>query len=50
MEIAAQRSYDKTFFDVMEEGALRSARAVLSIVSDIPEPRSVVDIGCGRGA
>lgn len=50
MEIAAQRSYDKTFFDAMEEGALRSAQAVLPIVFDILEARSVVDIGCGRGA
>ena len=50
MEIAAQRSYDKTFFDAMEEGALGSARAVLPMVFDILEPRSVVDIGCGRGA
>lgn len=50
MEIAAQRSYDKKFFDDMEAGALRSAQAVLPIVFDLLAPRSVVDVGCGRGA
>jgi hypothetical protein len=50
MEIAAQRSYSKKFFDEMETGALQSARAVLPMVFDLLAPRSIVDIGCGRGA
>jgi SAM-dependent methyltransferase len=50
MEIAAQRSYGKKFFDDMETGALRSAQAVLPMVFDLLAPRSIVDIGCGRGA
>jgi hypothetical protein len=42
--------YTKSFFDSMEDGALRSARAVLPIVQNLLAPRSIVDIGCGRGA
>ncbi|HUB79596.1 MAG TPA: methyltransferase domain-containing protein [Bryobacteraceae bacterium] len=50
MAIAALHSYDKRFFDDMEAGALRSAQAVLPMVFDLLSPRSLIDIGCGRGA
>jgi hypothetical protein len=50
MVTAAHRSYDRRFFDEMEAGALRSAQAVLPLAFDLVTPRSIVDIGCGRGA
>lgn len=42
--------YDDEFFDAAEQGMLRSATAVVPHVIDLIEPRSVVDVGCGRGA
>lgn len=41
--------YDDTFFGEVEEGSLRSARAVVPIVVDFVAPTSVVDVGCGTG-
>jgi len=46
----AKTHYDGTFFDAMEAGALSSAAAVLPIVLELIAPRSIVDVGCGRGA
>lgn len=43
-------AYTRSFFDQMEDGALASARAVLPIVTELLDARSVIDIGCGRGA
>lgn len=45
-----QGPYDGHFFDGIEEGSIRSARVVLPIVFDLVAPRSVIDVGCGRGA
>jgi SAM-dependent methyltransferase len=42
--------YDRTFFDGQVEGSLRSARVVAPIVLELARVRSVVDLGCGRGA
>jgi SAM-dependent methyltransferase len=42
--------YTKAFFEDMEEGALRSARVVLPQLLDLLSPRSILDVGCGRGA
>jgi SAM-dependent methyltransferase len=41
--------YTDEFFDREREGAWRSARIVVPLVRDLVEPRSVVDVGCGRG-
>jgi SAM-dependent methyltransferase len=43
-------AYDNTFFDWVDFTATRSARAVLPLINDLVRPRSVVDVGCGRGA
>jgi SAM-dependent methyltransferase len=43
-------SYDRLFYEYQREGALRSARALLPIVTKILTVRSVLDIGCGAGA
>jgi hypothetical protein len=45
-----QDVYDKAFFDGHYAGALESARVVTPLVRDFIHPRSVVDVGCGRGA
>lgn len=42
-------SYSKEFFDEMEKSNLASARAVIPFVMDFTSPKSVIDIGCGRG-
>ena len=40
--------YSDTFFDYIDEGALRSARAVIDIARPLLNPGSVLDLGCGR--
>ena len=42
--------YDNAFFDRLQEGTLRSAAAIVPILVQWLEPRSIVDVGCGRGA
>ena len=42
--------YDGGFFDGLQAGALRSARAVVPHVVGLLRPRRVVDLGCGLGA
>ena len=42
--------YDAHFFEKIQEGALRSARATVPLVLDWIQPSSVVDVGCGNGA
>jgi SAM-dependent methyltransferase len=44
------RAYDNMFFDWVDFTATRSARAILPFVRDIVRPKSVIDVGCGRGA
>jgi SAM-dependent methyltransferase len=41
--------YPQRFFDEIREGSLRSAQAVVPLLMEIFEPRSVVDVGCGLG-
>lgn len=42
--------YSDTFFDYIETGARASARIVLAEADSHAAPRSVLDLGCGRGA
>lgn len=42
--------YDSQFLSYGRSTATRSARAVVPIVHDALRPRSVLDLGCGRGA
>src|SRR5215204_3564872 len=46
----ARTPYDAAFYDGHADGSLRSARAVLPVVRDLVQPRSVLDVGCGIGA
>jgi len=46
---AMQYSYDRTFFDYIDPGARRSAAAVIDGALGRLAPRSVLDVGCGRG-
>jgi len=46
----AKALYSNEFFDEIQDGSARSARVVLPIVFDLLRPRSVLDVGCGRGA
>ncbi len=41
--------YDKIFYDNQEKGSLISARAIIPVVMNIVNPKSVIDIGCGIG-
>lgn len=42
--------YKQEFFDVLRDGARRSARVVIPIVLKVVQARTVIDIGCGDGA
>jgi 2-polyprenyl-3-methyl-5-hydroxy-6-metoxy-1,4-benzoquinol methylase len=42
--------YTANFFDQLQAGALRSARAVVPYLLNLLRPVSVIDVGCGRGA
>src|SRR5688572_29188669 len=44
------RTYSARFFERLEGGSLRSARAIVPLVVELLGPRSVVDVGCGTGA
>jgi hypothetical protein len=41
--------YDTAFYDGQVEGSLESARIILSNIKDFFIPKSIIDIGCGRG-
>lgn len=41
--------YDSEFFDYTDAFAMKSARTIVPIVQGALNPRSVVDVGCGRG-
>lgn len=47
---AASDFYDDAFFQRLEQGVLRSANVVVPMLMRLISPRSVVDVGCGRGA
>jgi SAM-dependent methyltransferase len=47
---AGATRYDNAFFDRLEEGSLASAAVIVPILREWLKPRSVVDVGCGRGA
>ena len=42
--------YDERFFDGQIAASLRSAKTILGLLFDSYQPRSVIDVGCGRGA
>jgi hypothetical protein len=42
--------YSQNFFDGIETGSLQSAQVVVPLVLELTRPRSVIDVGCGRGA
>ena len=46
----ASNPYDQKFFDDHEVVTRKSARAIVPLVVDLVEPRSVVDFGCATGA
>jgi hypothetical protein len=50
MSAAPRTPYDDAFYDRETEQALQSARLVVPVLLTLIQPRSVIDIGCGRGA
>src|SRR5918999_332033 len=42
--------YDDAFFDSITEGSLQSARVIVPILLNVINPKSVIEVGCGRGA
>jgi len=42
-------AYNESFFQWVDRSALRSAERVVPVVHRIISPRSVLDVGCGRG-
>jgi SAM-dependent methyltransferase len=43
------KMYGPDFYDSQVDGARRSAKTVVPIVYNLIRPKSVVDVGCGRG-
>jgi len=43
------KHYDDAFYEDQVSGSVRSAKIILEILYDFFQPRSVVDVGCGRG-
>src|SRR5277367_2234772 len=43
-------TYDERFFSSQVEGSLNSARVIIPLLLRLVRPKSVVDVGCGRGA
>ncbi len=41
--------FPKEFFDYMGPGSARSAASIVSLVAEKLRPKSVLDVGCGRG-
>jgi len=41
--------YNDTFFDYIDGGARSSAKALIGLANSWIKPRSVLDLGCGRG-
>lgn len=42
--------YDRAFYDEQFDGSLSSARVLVGLLANWLRPKSVLDIGCGRGA
>jgi len=49
MRKPAHTPYDDAFFNNQEQGSAQSARVIVPIVVRLLNPKSVIDIGCGRG-
>ena len=43
------RTYDKRFYDELDADVRSSAEVVVPMVVELLHPRSVLDVGCGRG-
>jgi SAM-dependent methyltransferase len=43
-------TYDSTFFEYLNAGALRSARCIIPLLHEQLRVASVLDVGCGQGA
>jgi SAM-dependent methyltransferase len=46
----AATPYSEDFFNAIENGSLQSAQLIVPLVLEWTRPRSVIDVGCGRGA
>jgi 2-polyprenyl-3-methyl-5-hydroxy-6-metoxy-1,4-benzoquinol methylase len=45
----AKYEYDRKFFDYLDHSAQRSAHIIVGHLLGTLRPRSVLDVGCGRG-
>ncbi len=43
-------TYDSQFFDYINAGSTRSARRIVPMLTQMANPRTVLDVGCGAGA
>src|SRR5436309_2415300 len=42
--------YSPQYYSRLKNGASESAKAVVPVVLDLVQPKSVIDLGCGTGA
>lgn len=45
-----EATYNKDFYSDITESSIQSARQILGILYSVYQPKSVIDVGCGRGA
>jgi SAM-dependent methyltransferase len=46
----ADYKYDSAFYDYIERGSIRSSEVLVPLVLSLLDVKSVLDVGCGRGA
>ena len=49
LELADTTNYCAAFYEAIEPGATTSAEVIVPLTMQLLEPRSVLDVGCGRG-
>ncbi len=44
-----KKVYSDRFYDQISSGSLKSAKIIVPMLVELVKPKSVVDVGCGRG-
>ena len=44
-----EKYYTESFFEFIEQSALKSARVIVPLVMELLQPQTVIDVGCGLG-
>ena len=47
--MSMETPYNHDFFEALQEGSRQSAREIITLIWELIQPQSVVDVGCGVG-